>query len=133
MAIGCTFVWVQFARLSIKQAELNQISLEILNIQSEVKSELQEMRKLKEELIIAEIGSEDHLVNREKRSILDSDKGNLAHHKSKDTKPYKMKKNSPITSFKHNKKFPSHGTSLLVSSSLSFNINKKITVDIIWW
>ena len=136
MAIGCTFLGVQFARLCTKQAELTEISLEILKIHSEVHSELQEIKKLREELnIIAEVTSNDNFVYREKRSIPDSDKGNMAPiNKSKASKQSKKKNSTIKRSPKQNTLFDlynhlppktqtssaSHGTFFLVSS-LTFN------------
>lgn len=92
MASTCIFFGLQSSRLLDREAELHQISLTILKLQSEVQLELKEIRKLKAELSVEsstrESDEEDSPVIREKRSI---SKGS---YNSKDTKPSKAKKNS---------------------------------------
>lgn len=73
MAVSGT-LWVQFSRLSVKQAELTEISSNIREIQSKLQMELKEMKKLREELSSSLYGNkegsiEDGDINyREKRS-----------------------------------------------------------------
>jgi hypothetical protein len=73
MAVSGT-LWVQFSRLSVKQAEFAEISSNIREIQSELQMELKEMKKLREELSSSLYGNkegsiEDGDINyREKRS-----------------------------------------------------------------
>ena len=70
LALGCTLFWLQLTKLSSKHEELNQISVELLQLQSKILSEFDEFKKLKEELdfnfnIIDE--SEEEIL-REKRN-----------------------------------------------------------------
>ncbi len=73
MAVSGT-LWVQFSRLSLKQAELAEISSNIREIQSELHMELKEMKKLREELSSSLYGNEEGSIEdgdinyREKRS-----------------------------------------------------------------
>ncbi|XP_032783325.1 uncharacterized protein LOC116921182 isoform X2 [Daphnia magna] len=73
MASTCIFFGLQSSRLLDREAELHQISLTILKLQSEVQLELKEIRKLKAELSVEsstrESDEEDSPVIREKRSI----------------------------------------------------------------
>jgi hypothetical protein len=74
MAVSGT-LWVQFSRLSVKQAELTEISSNIREIQSKLQMELKEMKKLREELSSSLYGNKEGSIEddgdinyREKRS-----------------------------------------------------------------
>jgi len=72
MAVGGTFLGLQYTRLSVKQAELTEISSDIRKIQSELQLELKEMKKLREELSslydTKERIEDGDIIFREKRS-----------------------------------------------------------------
>ncbi|XP_057369279.1 uncharacterized protein LOC130690287 isoform X2 [Daphnia carinata] len=71
MASTCIILGLQFSRISDREAELQQISLTILKLQSEVQLELKEIKQLKAELSVGsrERDDDESPVIREKRSI----------------------------------------------------------------
>lgn len=122
-----TYVWIQLDKLGDKQIELAEVTSDILKLKYEVQTELQELKRIREECFgegsredfADESGEDDPIddvqVVREKRSTV---QGNLlastASSKSKDSKQSKMKKNSTTDkSFKRYHKHPSHGISLV--------------------
>ncbi|XP_032783322.1 uncharacterized protein LOC116921182 isoform X1 [Daphnia magna] len=124
MASTCIFFGLQSSRLLDREAELHQISLTILKLQSEVQLELKEIRKLKAELSVEsstrESDEEDSPVIREKRSI---SKGS---YNSKDTKPSKAKKNSTTDKKYH----PNYNTKNAPPKVTAIHLERNVTFSV---
>ncbi|XP_057369277.1 uncharacterized protein LOC130690287 isoform X1 [Daphnia carinata] len=122
MASTCIILGLQFSRISDREAELQQISLTILKLQSEVQLELKEIKQLKAELSVGsrERDDDESPVIREKRSI---SKGS---YNSKDTKPSKAKKNSTT-----DKKFhPNHNTKNAPSKVTAIHLERNVSFSV---
>ena len=146
-AIGLTFFGIQSSRLSQKQAELTNLSLAIIQIQTEVQMELKELKNLREEMNIALYSNADSsgdngdiINNREKRS--DYNKGSQNNNqRSKTSKKSKRKRdensttnNDVLSKHSSNTKHAPKGIFLLwFFSSQSFTSDNQVAFDLHIW
>jgi hypothetical protein len=147
-AIGLTFFGIQSSRLSQKQAELTNLSLAIIQIQTEVQMELKELKNRREEMNVALYSNADSsgdngdiINNREKRS--DYNKGSQNNNqRSKTSKKSKRKRdensttnNDVLSKHSSNTKHAPKGIFLLwFFSSQSFTSDNQVAFDLhsIW-
>lgn len=100
VCIGFTYFWVQFAELYKTKAAMMEIREEVLRISSTLSLEIEEVRKLKEELLLTHV---THVgVDREKRSALLGKRGNLGSNKTKDIFKLSKERKSSSKSSAHN-------------------------------
>ena len=115
IAVGCVYFWSQFAELSNTRLELAETQLQMWELQRTVHSELEEIRRLKQDLDAAinmqltesnyYPSDDDGDVSRSKRSIA---KGRGEHKSKEHSKSNNKKQNSTThkssSHFKHSSK-----------------------------
>lgn len=109
LCAGFIYFWIQFAELARTKANLMEIQQEVLKVQSALNLEIEEIRKLKEDMLLNHIS--DAVVDREKRSAFLGKGGKVDNSKSR-TKLSRDMKRAPAksTSLSHHKSQPSfHG------------------------